>query len=132
MAIVEGDLINAQGTVLKVEQDTIILQMKDDALGEIYIEPKKLTKLFQLGDHVKVVRGRYKDDMGMITQVNGNVVTVFSDLSMQQFSVFMKDIQSAADVSITENQATLYRLHDFVQLGYACVSASSLLTLQAE
>lgn len=119
VTIIEGDLVNAQGVVRKIEGNSVVLQMNDEALGELYMEPKTLSKVFQLGDHVKVVRGKYKDDMGMITQIKDQVATVFSDLSKEQFNVFIKDVQSMADVSITENRPTAYKLHDFVQVGYA-------------
>lgn len=120
-----GDLKNAQGVVQAVMLDGVVVKMKDEVLGEITMEPTMLTKLFQIGDHVRVVRGKYKDDMGMITQVADNIVTVFSDLSLEQISVFTKDIQSVAEVSITENQSVAFKVYDFVQVGYVFKSISA-------
>jgi transcription elongation factor SPT5 len=114
----EGELKNALGTVLTVDRNSVVVTMQDEALGEVTFEPSKLSKFYQLGDHVKVIRGKHKDDMGMITQVQDQVITIFSDLSLEQISVFSKDIQSVGEVSMTDNQqGGVYKLHDFVQVG---------------
>jgi transcription elongation factor SPT5 len=117
VSIIEGELINAQGIVKSVTPQSVTLQMKDEALGEIMIEPKRITKAFQVGDHVRVFRGKFKDERGMITQVQGDVVTLFSDTSLQQFSVFLRDIQSVGEISVQDTQSSAYAMHDFVQIG---------------
>jgi len=40
-----------------------------------------------MGDHVKVIAGRYENDTGLIVRVEDNVVVLFSDLTMHEVYV---------------------------------------------
>ena len=117
VVVLEGDLVNAHGVVKQIMKNNVLVEMNDEDLGSIEIEIRKLGRSFIVGDHVKIVRGKYKDETGMITKISGNVVSVFSDLTMAQFSVFAKDLRTAAEVSITENVSDGYALHDLIQMG---------------
>ena len=44
----------------------------------------ELRKFFKMGDHVKVIRGRYEGDTGLIVRVEDNIVVLFSDLTMHE------------------------------------------------
>ena len=44
----------------------------------------ELQKHFKMGDHVKVISGRYDGDTGLIVRVNANFVVLFSDLTMHE------------------------------------------------
>ena len=46
----------------------------------------ELRKFFKMGDHVKVIRGRYEGDTGLIVRVEDNIVVLFSDLTMHEVS----------------------------------------------
>ena len=37
-----------------------------------------------MGDHVKVIAGRYEGDTGLIVRVEDTVVVLFSDLTMHE------------------------------------------------
>lgn len=39
-----------------------------------------------MGDHVKVIAGRYEGDTGLIVRVEENFVILFSDLTMHEVS----------------------------------------------
>ena len=39
-----------------------------------------------MGDHVKVLGGRYEGDTGLIVRVEENMVVLFSDLTMHEVS----------------------------------------------
>lgn len=41
-----------------------------------------------MGDHVKVIAGRYEGDTGLIVRVEENFVILFSDLTMHEVSCF--------------------------------------------
>ena len=47
---------------------------------------KELKKYFKMGDHVKVLHGRYEGDTGLIVRVEDNMVVLFSDLTMHEVS----------------------------------------------
>lgn len=44
----------------------------------------ELRKYFRMGDHVKVIAGRYEGDTGLIVRVEENFVILFSDLTMHE------------------------------------------------
>ena len=37
-----------------------------------------------MGDHVKVIKGQYEGDTGLIVRVQDNMVVLFSDLTMHE------------------------------------------------
>ena len=47
---------------------------------------QELRKYFKMGDHVKVIAGRFEGDMGLIVRVEENFVILFSDLTMHEVS----------------------------------------------
>ena len=44
----------------------------------------ELRKYFKVGDHVKVVAGRYEGDTGMVVKMESSLAIVFSDLTMSE------------------------------------------------
>lgn len=44
----------------------------------------ELHKHFKMGDHVKVIGGRYEGDTGLIVRVEDNMVVLFADLTMHE------------------------------------------------
>ena len=43
-----------------------------------------IDRYFKMGDHVKVIAGRYEGDTGLIVRVEDTVVVLFSDLTMHE------------------------------------------------
>jgi transcription elongation factor SPT5 len=88
-----------------------------DLTGQIVDVPMKgLRKRFNEGDHVKVVGGsRYKDEVGMVLKIKDDRVTVLVDTSMQEITVFSKDLREATDSGGSAG-ANKYDVHDLVQL----------------
>ena len=44
----------------------------------------ELRKHFKIGDHVKVIAGRYEGDTGLVVRVEENLAVLFSDLTMHE------------------------------------------------
>ena len=44
----------------------------------------EIQKHFKMGDHVKVIGGRYEGDTGLIVRVEDNMVVLFADLTMHE------------------------------------------------
>ena len=44
----------------------------------------ELKKFFKVGDHVKVIHGKYEGDTGLILRVLGKTAILFSDLTMHE------------------------------------------------
>lgn len=47
-------------------------------------QAQELQKHFKMGDHVKVIGGRYEGDTGLIVRVEDNMVVLFADLTMHE------------------------------------------------
>lgn len=85
--------------------------------GQIVDVPMKgLRKRFKEGDHVKVVGGsKFKDEVGMVLNIKDDRVTVLGDLSMQQVTLFSKDLRKATDSGGTAGSSK-YEVQELVQL----------------
>ena len=44
----------------------------------------ELKKCFKVGDHVKVIHGKFEGDTGLILRVSGKTAILFSDLTMHE------------------------------------------------
>ncbi|TFL05740.1 hypothetical protein BDV98DRAFT_522976 [Pterulicium gracile] len=116
--VFEGEQSGMHGVVQEVSQDIVTIS----AIG-IDIEGQKMDlparsvrKRFKPGDHVKVMTGQNADETGLVVAVSENIVTFLSDMSMQEVSVFSKDLREAAEVGAGTNIVGSYELHDLVQL----------------
>ncbi|KAH9030088.1 hypothetical protein EDB84DRAFT_1495355 [Lactarius hengduanensis] len=83
---------------------------------KVQVPARSVRKRFKPGDHVKVMSGKNADESGLVVSVAGNIVTFLSDMSMQEVSVFSKDLREAAEVGTGTNIVGNYELHDLVQL----------------
>ena len=46
-----------------------------------------MRKFFKMGDHVKVIAGRYEGDTGLIVRIENNIAVIFSDLTLHEVCV---------------------------------------------
>ena len=84
---------------------------------------KEMKKFFRLGDHVKVVAGMYRDETGMITQVQQatDTLSVYSDTSLREIIVNTQDVIESSEVSSGRESLGSFSLYDLVQLSDAMV-----------
>ncbi|XP_017695075.1 PREDICTED: transcription elongation factor SPT5, partial [Lepidothrix coronata] len=83
--VCEGELINLQGKILSVDGNKITIMPKHEDLKDMLEFPaQELRKYFRMGDHVKVIAGRFEGDTGLIVRVEENFVILFSDLTMHE------------------------------------------------
>ena len=116
--VYEGEQQGVRGKATSVRRDIVTLSVTDgDLRGQsIEVPTKGLRKRFKEGDHVKVVGGsRYRDEVGMVLQIKRDQVTLLSDLSMQEITVFSKDLREASDSGVAGGLG-MYDIHDLVQL----------------
>lgn len=116
--VFEGEQAGVHGTVHAVEQDVVTIQPVGVEFDgqRIQIPARSVRKRFKAGDHVKVMTGKNADETGLVVSVMDNVVTFLSDMTMQEVSVFSKDLREAAEVGTSTNTVGNYELHDLVQL----------------
>ncbi|KAI0694194.1 hypothetical protein BC835DRAFT_1350385 [Cytidiella melzeri] len=116
--VFEGEQSGVHGTVHSIEQDVVTIQPVGVEFDgqRVQIPARSVRKRFKPGDHVKVMNGQNADETGLVVSVIDNVVTFLSDMSMQEVSVFSKDLREAAEVGNSTNVIGNYELHDLVQL----------------
>ncbi|KAJ3568774.1 hypothetical protein NPX13_g6303 [Xylaria arbuscula] len=116
--VYEGEQKGVVGKATKVQADIVTLEVTEgDLAGQtIDVPTKGLRKRFQLGDHVKVIGGsRYRDELGMVVKISEDRVTLLTDQTNTEITVFSKDLREASDIA---GQGSLgqYSLLDLVQL----------------
>lgn len=53
------------------------------------VNERELCKYFKPGDHVKVVSGAQEGATGMVVKVEGHVLTILSDVTKEDVSLFL-------------------------------------------
>ncbi|GAW07474.1 transcription elongation factor spt5 [Lentinula edodes] len=139
--VFQGEQSGVHGIVQEIQGETLtITALGLDLEGQkIDLPARSVRKRFKPGDHVKVMQGKNAGETGLVvavsdtgstpstSNVNANlengekrrentVVTFISDMTMQEVSVFSKDLREAAEVGNTTNIVGEYELHDLVQL----------------
>ncbi|KAG1749697.1 uncharacterized protein EDB91DRAFT_1109150 [Suillus paluster] len=116
--VFEGEQSGVYGVVDSINQDVVtVTAIGVDIDGQkVDVPARSVRKRFKPGDHVKVMTGQNADETGLVISVTDNVVTFLSDMSMQEVSVFSKDLREAAEVGSGTNVVGNYELHDLVQL----------------
>ena len=96
--VCEGELFKLKGQVIRVTGSKVIIQPAHDELKDpIEFPARELKKFFLPGDHVRVLRGRYDGETGLVVSIRGNEVTMFSDLSMHEIKVLPEDLQVSSE-----------------------------------
>lgn len=116
--VYDGEQQGVTGRTVSVRGDIISLKVTEGELAgqTIDVPMKGLRKLFKEGDHVQIIGGsRFRDELGMVVRIKDDRVTVLSDMSMQEITVFSKDLREAADSGV-DGILGKYDVHDLVQL----------------
>ena len=67
--VIEGELSNLTGKILTIEGNIITMMPNHEDLNQpLDFQAHELKKFFKLGDHVKVISGRYEGDTGLIVR----------------------------------------------------------------
>ncbi|CAI7563941.1 unnamed protein product [Penicillium pancosmium] len=122
--VYRGEQQGLVGRTVTTRGDIVSLEVTEgDLAGQTIDAPvRTLRKRFREGDHVKVIGGsRYQNELGMVVQVKEDTVTLLSDMSMQEITVFSKDLRLSAEMA-ADGQLGIYDVHDLVQLDAATVA----------
>ncbi|KAF3324551.1 putative transcription elongation factor SPT5 1 [Carex littledalei] len=82
VSVTSGDLRNARGSVVKVEEETVYIKSKQSPAGlseSLSLYYKQLRKFFEIGDHVKIVAGVEEGQKGMVVKVDGEDISVLAN-----------------------------------------------------
>ena len=116
--VFDGEQQGVSGRAVAVRGDIVTLSVSEGELKgqRIEVPVKGLRKRFKEGDHVKVIGGsRFRDEVGLVVRIKADQVTIVSDLSMQEITVFSKDLRVASDSGAAGGLGR-YDIHDLVQL----------------
>ncbi|KAL4804281.1 Spt5 C-terminal nonapeptide repeat binding Spt4-domain-containing protein [Aspergillus unguis] len=122
--VFKGEQQGLAGRTSSTRGDIVTILVTEGELAGQTIEApvKTLRKRFREGDHVKVIGGsRYQDELGMVVQVRDDTVTLLSDMSMQEITVFSKDLRLSAETGV-DGKLGMFDVHDLVQLDAATVA----------
>ena len=113
-----GEQKGVVGKATNVQGDIVTINVTEgDLEGQtIEVPVKGLRKRFRIGDHVKVIGGsRFRDEVGTVVNIVDDRVTLLTDQTNTEVTVFSKDLREASDIG---GQGSLgqYSLHDLVQL----------------
>ncbi|KAM9811761.1 LOW QUALITY PROTEIN: transcription elongation factor SPT5 [Syngnathus typhle] len=115
--VCEGELINLQGKILSVDGNKITIMPKHEDLKDpLEFPAQELKKYFRMGDHVKVIAGRYEGDTGLIVRVEENFVILFSDLTMHELKVLPRDLQLCSETASGVDAGGQHEWGELVQL----------------
>lgn len=120
--VYEGEQKGVIGKAVNIVGDIVTIDVTDGELRGTTIEAptKGLRKRFRTGDHVKVIGGRFRDDVGMVVKIDQDRVTLLTDQSNNEITVFSKDLREASD-SGGQGSLGKYSLLDLVQLDLSTV-----------
>jgi len=107
-----GRVEGVNGSILRIKVS------QGELTGQIVEQPLKgVRKRFKDGDHVKVIgSSRYNGEVGMVLRIKDDRVTVLTDTSMQEITVFSKDLREAAEAGGSDNKSIGFDVQDLVQI----------------
>ena len=109
--------MNLQGKIVSIDGNMIMVMPKHEELKEaLEFQANELRKYFTMGDHVKVVAGKYEGDTGLIIRVEQNRVVVFCDNSLHEIEVLPRDLQLCSDMATGVDSLGQFQWGDLVQL----------------
>ncbi|OQV23554.1 Transcription elongation factor SPT5 [Hypsibius exemplaris] len=115
--VCEGELIHLKGKVIRVAGNKVVIQPEHEELKEpIEFPVRELKKFFRTGDHVRVLRGRYGGETGLVVRVEDNLVVLFADLTMHEMKVLPEDVQISSERASGIDSLGQYSWGELVEL----------------
>ncbi|KAF2754404.1 transcription elongation factor Spt5 [Pseudovirgaria hyperparasitica] len=119
----QGEQAGVVGRAISVRGEIVTLKVTEGMLVDQTIEApiKALRKKFAEGDYVKVLAGKYQDEVGMVVKVKGDQVTFLADSNNQEMPVLSRDLRLASAATNLPSSG-VYDLYDLVQLDVSTVA----------
>lgn len=121
--IISGEQSKMKGKILSIAEATIarILLEGNDNDNEVNntiveVPTSSLRKIFLPGDHVTVIHGVHKDESGLVVDVKNNQVTLVSDQTKKDITVFPNYLVISVDSSTISSKIGRFELHQMVNL----------------
>mmetsp|Transcript_40835 Transcript_40835/g.102798 ORF Transcript_40835/g.102798 Transcript_40835/m.102798 type:complete len:780 (-) Transcript_40835:158-2497(-) len=91
-----------------------------------------LAKYFKVGDHVRVLSGRFKGETGMVVKIQANIAVLFTDNNNKEAKVLVHDLQLCSEVATGILRLGQYELRDVVYLNNQTGSRAVGLVVRVE
>ncbi|KAJ9650198.1 transcription elongation factor spt5 [Neophaeococcomyces mojaviensis] len=117
--VFQGEQKGIVGRVEGVSGGILRIKVSEGELaGQVVDQPVKgVRKRFREGDHVKVVgTSKYNGEVGMVIRIKDDKITVLTDTSMQEITVFSKDLREAAEAGGSDIKQNMLDVQDLVQI----------------
>ncbi|KAG9785200.1 Transcription elongation factor spt5 [Exophiala dermatitidis] len=117
--VYEGEQKGIVGRIEAVTGNIISIMVTEGELtGQLVEVPVKgLRKRFREGDNVKIIGGsKYRDEVGMVLRIKDDKVTVLTNESNDEITVFSKDLREATDAGGAGAGASKFDVQDLVQI----------------
>ena len=117
--VYEGEQRGIVGKTEAVKGNIVSIQVTEGELaGQLVEVPVKgLRKRFREGDNVKIIGGsKYRDEVGMVLRIKDDKVTVLTNNSNEEITVFSKDLREATDAGGGATGNSMFEVQDLVQI----------------
>lgn len=123
--VVEGELFGLEGKVISINNDSgriTITPRHNELTDPLEFPANELRKHFKEGDHIKVIRGKYSGDTGLVVRVSEAEVgkppmaVIISDVSTDEMQVLTKDIKICKEVSAGVDSIGRFSFGDLVEI----------------
>jgi transcription elongation factor len=99
--VISGELSSIPAVVLSVLGTTATILPQLAGVSEKTTVPiAQLRKRFVAGDMVRIINGKYRNQVGTVVNVSGNNATVISATDLEEIHVFIRDLQDAKDAIV--------------------------------
>ncbi|KAK6454606.1 uncharacterized protein RJT20DRAFT_130787 [Scheffersomyces xylosifermentans] len=122
-----GEQAKTVGVVVEASLNEITISVTDS--GDPKFVNQKLTvpandlrKIFNEGDHVRIVEGKHFDETGLVIKIDGDSVILVSDQTREDVRVFANYLVKATDASSNmDTMNSKYDIKDLVELNASSV-----------
>ncbi|ODV77116.1 transcription elongation factor Spt5 [Suhomyces tanzawaensis NRRL Y-17324] len=89
---------------------------------KLTVPANDLRKIFNEGDHVRIVEGKHFDETGLVIKIDGDSVVLVSDQTREDVRVFANYLVKATDSSLNiDTMNSKYDIKDLVELNASSV-----------
>ena len=117
--VVRGELTNLIGMITNVQDDYVMVMPENlpEITTALRVPLRHIIKHFELGTHVKVLRGAHKGETGIVTDIGekSTIVSILSDVTSINMRAFAADVTESSERSAGLDSLGAYRVHDLVQ-----------------
>lgn len=116
--VISGDSKGLTGSVESTHLSMVSIYPFIEELCDKKLEfpINELCKFFDIGDHVKVIEGRYIGVTGMVVSCEGEDVNIISDINKDIIALLANDLKLTEEIGSGQEKTENYNVNEIVQL----------------